>query len=104
MLGPEQINFAPRPAPMMLDAAATIRVTEQVARGMGLRDNQIIRGVIEDRGGLLKLILNNREFNWPPVKKFKLGDQVTFKFLGPQVENFFSLLLLIIPRQVQLVL
>ena len=82
MLGPEQINFAPRPAPMMLDAAATIRVTEQVARGMGLRDNQIIRGVIEDRGGLLKLILNNREFNWPPIKKFKLGDQITFKISG----------------------
>ena len=90
MLGPEQINFAPRPAPMMLDAAATIRVTEQVARGMGLRDNQIIRGVIEDRGGLLKLILNNREFNWPPVKKFKLGDQVTFKVSGAAGGKFLQ--------------
>jgi hypothetical protein len=82
MLGPEQINFVPRPAPMMLDAAATIKVTEQVARGMGLRDNQIIRGIIEDRGGLLKLVLNNREFNWPSIKKFKLGDQITFKVMG----------------------
>lgn len=94
MLGPEQINFAPRPAPLMIDGA-TIRVTEQVAKGMGLRDNQIIRGIIEDRGGLLKLVLNNREFNWQSSKKFKPGDQIalrvdrsaTGKVLQPLMQN-----------------
>ena len=63
MLGPEQLNFAPKTTPVLLDNAAAVRVSEQVAKGMGLRDNQIVRGIIEDRGGLLKLVLNNREFD-----------------------------------------
>ena len=79
MLGPEQINFASRPTPAFLDGAASLRVTEQVAKGMGLRDNQIVRGIIEDRGGLLKLVLKNREFDWQGSKKLKPGDAVEFK-------------------------
>ena len=79
MLGPEQINFSPRPTPAFLDGAASLRVTEQVAKGMGLRDNQIVRGIIEDRGGLLKLVLKNREFDWQGSKKLKPGDSVEFQ-------------------------
>jgi hypothetical protein len=82
VLGPEQINFAPRPNPMFLEGAAAVRITEQVAKSMGLRDNQIIRGVIEERGGILKLMLNNREFDWQGSKKFKHGDKVDFRVEG----------------------
>ena len=79
MLGPEQINLAPRPTPTLLEGPASIRVTEQVAKGMGLRDNQIVRGIIEDRSGLLKLVLKNREFDWQGSKKLKPGDTIEFK-------------------------
>ena len=79
MLGPEQINFAPRPTPMFLEGVSAVRVTEQIAKAIGLRDNQIIRGVIEDRGGILKLVLNNRDFDWQGSKKFKPGDKIDFR-------------------------
>ena len=79
MLGPEQINFAPRPTPMFLEGATSIRVTEQLAKVIGLADNQIIRGVIEDRGGILKLVLNNRDFEWQASRKFKPGDKIDFR-------------------------
>ena len=87
MLGPEQINFAPRPTPMFLEGAASIRVTEQLARAIGLADNQIIRGVIEDRGGILKLVLNNREFEWQASKRFKPGDKVDFRIESSHQEK-----------------
>ena len=80
MLGPEQLNFAPKTTPVLLDNAAAVRVSEQVAKGMGLRDNQIVRGIIEDRGGLLKLVLNNREFDWKASKRFSSGDQIDFRY------------------------
>ena len=92
MLGPEQINFAPRPTPTFLEGAASLRVTEQVAKGMGLRDNEIVRGIIEDRGGLLKLVLKNREFDWQGSKKFKPGDTVEFKVGRSAAGRLLSLL------------
>ena len=56
-----------------------IRVSEKMARDLGLRDNQVIRGVIENRGDLLKLIINNREINWAGSKRFKSGDRIDFR-------------------------
>ena len=79
MLGPEQINFSPRPTPMFLEGVSAVRITEQVAKAIGLKDNQIVRGVIEDRGGLLKLVLNNRDFDWRASKNFKPGDKIDFR-------------------------
>ena len=79
MLGPEQINLPPRPTPMLLEGAAAVRITEQIAKAIGLRDHQIIRGIIEDRSGILKLILNNREFDWQASKRFKAGDKIDFR-------------------------
>jgi hypothetical protein len=64
---------------MFLEGAASIRVTEQLAKVIGLSDNQIIRGVIEDRGGMLKLVLNNRDFEWQASRKFKPGDKIDFR-------------------------
>jgi hypothetical protein len=79
VLGPEQINFVSRPAPVFLEGASAIRITEQVARAIGLQDHQIIRGLIQDRGGVLKLVLNNRDFDWQASKKFKPGDKIDFR-------------------------
>ena len=46
---------------------------------MGLVDNQIVRGVVEDRQGLARLILNNRDFELKSSKKFKPGDVIEFR-------------------------
>lgn len=79
MLGPEQLNFVSKPTPIFLEGLVAIRVSEQLARDLGLRDNQVIRGVIENRGDLLKLILNNREIDWAGSKRFKPGDRIDFR-------------------------
>ena len=80
MLGPEQLNFATRPTPIFLEGVVAVRVSEQMAKTLGLRDNQIIRGVLENRGGLLKLMFNNHAFDWAGSKSFKLGDRVDFRY------------------------
>ena len=61
MLGPEQVNLNARSSPIFLEGVVAIKITEQLAKQLGLRDNQIVRGVIENRGDLLKLVINNRE-------------------------------------------
>ena len=80
MLGPEQLNFATRPTPIFLEGVVAVRVSEQMAKNVGLRDNQIIRGVIENRNGLLKLIFNSQEFEWSASKNFKPGDKIDFRY------------------------
>jgi len=80
VLGPEQLNFATRPTPIFLEGVVAVRVSEQMARNVGLRDNQIIRGVIENRNGVLKLMFNNQEFEWSASKNFKPGDKIDFRY------------------------
>lgn len=80
MLGPEQLNFATRPTPIFLEGVVAVRISEQMAKNVGLRDNQIIRGVIENRNGLLKLMFNNQEFEWSASKNFKPGDKIDFRY------------------------
>ena len=48
MLGTEQVNLIPRMITPLLEGVESIRVTDQVAKSMGLVDNQIVRGVVED--------------------------------------------------------
>ena len=79
MLGTEQVNLIPRMATPLLEGVESIRITDQVAKSMGLQDNQIVRGVIEDRQGIIRLILNNREFELKSNKKFKPGDAINFR-------------------------
>lgn len=62
-----------------MEGIAAARVSEQVAKAIGLKDNQIVRGIIEERGGLLKLVLNNRELDWDASKRFKPRDRIDFR-------------------------
>lgn len=73
------MNFPLRPTPIFLEGVVAVRISEQMAKEFGLRDNQIVRGILEDRSGLLKLILNNREFDWAGGKRFKAGDNINFR-------------------------
>ena len=79
MLGPEQVNFTLRPTPIFLEGVVAVKISEQMAKEFGLRDNQVVRGILEDRSGILKLILNNREFDWAGGKRFKAGDNINFR-------------------------
>lgn len=79
MLGPEQVNLNARSSPIFLEGVVAIKITEQLAKQLGLRDNQIVRGVIENRGDLLKLILNNKEIDWIGSRRYRAGDKVDFR-------------------------
>lgn len=79
MLGPEQLNVVPRVSPVLMESIATVRVSEQLAKSLGLNDNQIIRGVIAARNGTVSLLLNNRELEWAAGKRFKEGDKIDFR-------------------------
>ncbi len=79
MLGPEQLNVVPRLSPVLMESVAAVRVSEQLARNLGLSDNQIVRGVIAARNGTVSLLLNNRELEWAAGKRFKDGDKIDFR-------------------------
>ena len=79
MLGPELINLTARPTPIFLEGSAAIQLTQQAAKDLGLKDGQIVQGVIAARGDLLKLLINNKELEWPGSSRFKLGDKLDFR-------------------------
>ncbi|ETN93598.1 Flagellar hook-length control protein FliK [Gammaproteobacteria bacterium MOLA455] len=79
MLGPELINLTARPTPIFLEGSAAIQLTQQAAKDLGLKDGQIVQGVITARGDLLKLLINNRELEWPGSSRFKPGDRLDFR-------------------------
>ncbi len=79
MLGPELINLTARPTPIFLEGSAAIQLTQQAAKDLGLKDGQIVQGVIAARGDLLKLLINNRELEWPGSSRFKPGDKLDFR-------------------------
>lgn len=79
MLGPEQLNMVPRLSPVAMESVAVVRISDQLARSLGLADNQIIQGVIAARNGALALLINNRELEWAAGKRFKEGDRIDFR-------------------------
>jgi len=84
MLGPEQVNLTARSSPIFLAGLVAVKISEQMARQLGLRDNQVVRGVIESRGDLLKLVLNNREINWSGSRRFRPGDKIDFRVMATE--------------------
>ena len=79
MLGPELINLTPRPTPIFLEGSASIQLTQSAAKNLGLKDGQIVQGVIAARADLLKLIVNNKELDWSASGRFKPGDRFDFR-------------------------
>jgi len=80
VLGPEQINLSPRLTPIFLEGSASIPLSEPAAKDLGLKDGQIIQAAIAARGALLKLIVNNKELEWPGSSRYKPGDKLDFRF------------------------
>tara|TARA_B110000091_G_C13819458_1_gene479811 strand:- start:4566 stop:5642 length:1077 start_codon:yes stop_codon:yes gene_type:complete len=79
VLGPEQINIASRPVVPLSAGFTNLYVAEKVAKHIGLKDNQIIRGVVVDKEGLLKVIINNKELDLAATRGLKAGDRIDFR-------------------------
>ncbi len=79
MYGPEQLNVVQRPSPIFLEGTTPIRITEEIALQLGLKDGQTVRAVIENRGDLLRLVLNQREFDLKGNNRLKAGDKLEFR-------------------------
>lgn len=79
MLGPEQLNIAARPIAPPPMAFTNLYVSEKAAKHIGLKENQIVRGVIIHKDGLLKVVINNLELDLKQPKGLKVGDQLDFR-------------------------
>ena len=79
MLGPEQVNLAVRPTPIFLEGVVAIQITEEVAKDLGLKDGQIVRGIFGYRGTVLRLSINNRELGGFVGSQFKAGDKLDLR-------------------------
>ncbi len=79
MLGPEQVNLAVRPTPIFLEGVVAIQITEEVAKDLGLKDGQIVRGIFGYRGTVLRLSINNRELSGFVGGQFKAGDKLDLR-------------------------
>ncbi len=81
MLGPEQINLGIRNAPIFLEGQVAINVSEVTARQLALKDNQIVRGVIESQGSKLQLVIGDKSIPLAKLGRLQLGDSVALRAL-----------------------
>ena len=80
MLGIDQVTSATKTALPVLDSAP-VRVSEPVARDLGLRDGEVVKGAVEADGDALKLILNGLPVELPPGRGLVAGDTPTFRVI-----------------------
>ena len=64
----------------------------KITKNIGLQDNQVVRAAVEDRQGILKLVLNNREFDWSPAKDLKPVIFLISRLFLIGQKRFFNLL------------
>ncbi len=79
MLGPEQINLGVRNVPIFLEGQVSINVSETTARQLALKDNQIVRGVIESQSGKLQLVIDDKSIPLAKLGRLQLGDTVALR-------------------------
>ena len=84
MLGIDSAALASRPGLPNPDAHP-VRMTDPVARDLGLRDGEIVKGTIKADGDALKLILNGLPIELPEGHGLQAGDTPTFRvFQSPE--------------------
>lgn len=80
VLGIEQSNPLSRINPIVVDNNA-VRITEPVARDLGLQDGEIVKGIVRQDGDALKLVLNGLPLLLSEGHGFKSGDTPTFRIV-----------------------
>jgi len=84
VLGIDSAALASRPGLPTPDANP-VRMTDPVARDLGLRDGEIVKGTIKADGDALKLILNGLPIELPEGHGLQAGDTPTFRvFQSPE--------------------
>lgn len=78
LLGIEQSTPPSRINPIVADNNA-LRMTEPVARDLGLQDGEIVKGIVRQDGDALKLLLNGLPVLLPQGHGFKPGDNPIFR-------------------------
>ena len=78
VLGIDQTNPALRPTLLTADTTA-LRLAEPQARELGLRDGQVVKGLVEANGQSLKLVLNGLAFELPAASSLARGDSPLFR-------------------------
>jgi len=90
MLSVDPLNTALRIAPLQTEFHP-VRVAEQVARDFGLRDGQVIQGVVEDTGDTLRLTVNGQALQLPlNESKLTAGDARTWRVISNSQGTFLS--------------
>ena len=80
MLGMDQIMSAAKSAQQIVDSSP-VRVSEPVARNLGLRDGEVVKGMVEADGDSLKLVLKGLPIELPPGRGLAAGDTPTFRVI-----------------------
>ena len=80
VLGLDQITTAAKPVLPVMDANP-LRVSEPVARDLGLRDGEVVKGMVEADGHALKLVLRGLPIELPAGRGFVAGDTPTFRVI-----------------------
>ncbi len=80
MLNLESVHLPGRNNPIFLEG--TLPISEPDALEMGLREGQIVRGVIEARGDSMTLVMNGKAFDLPPGLAIPRGMVQWFKSIA----------------------
>lgn len=78
MVGIEQTNPAIKPLPVAAEIQP-VRVAEPLARDLGLREGQIVKGMVESENGAPIMLLNEKPVRIPPGYPFQPGDVPVFR-------------------------
>ena len=90
MLSVDPLNSALRITPLQTEFHP-VRVAEQVARDFGLRDGQVIQGVVEDAGDTLRLVVNGQALQLPlSESKLAAGDARAWRVTSNGQGTFLS--------------
>ncbi|HSG19578.1 MAG TPA: hypothetical protein VLA31_02310, partial [Burkholderiaceae bacterium] len=80
LTGPDAIGVAGgKPLPIYLEGRL-IPVADAVGRELGLKFNEVVRGVVEARAESLLLKLNGREVELPAQLKFRPGEVLWLRY------------------------
>ena len=80
LTGPDAIGVAgAKPLPIYLEGRS-IPMADALGRALGLKFNEVVRGVVEARGETLLLKLNGREVELPAQLKFRPGEVLWLRY------------------------
>ncbi len=78
MVGIEQTQAVSKPL-AVANEIQPVRIAEPLARDLGLKEGQIVKGLVEADSGSLRLLLNDKPIQIPPGYPFQAGEMLAFR-------------------------